>query len=252
MSLDLSPAPGAAPARVRVARHALLEATLLLRNGEQLLLALVIPIGILVVGRLAGARVGLDPELLPASVLALALFSTAFTSLAIMTGFDRRQGVLERLAATPLSRTGLILGKIGALLVVVALQLVLLTAVAYALGWRPAWGLATLIAAVTGAGGIAAFAAFGLLMAGTLRAEITLGLANLVYLLLLAGGGIVIPLSALPAGVRPLISCLPTAAVAEAFRAASAGTVLGWPLLVVAIWAIAGILLARKAFRWMS
>ena len=44
--------------------------------------------------------------------------------------------------------------------------------------------------------GTAAFASLGLLMAGALRAEATLAAANLVYLLLLAGGAVVLPASA--------------------------------------------------------
>ncbi len=39
-------------------------------------------------------------------VLALAVMSTAFTSLAIATGFERRYGVIKRLGASPLPRSG--------------------------------------------------------------------------------------------------------------------------------------------------
>ena len=85
-----------------------------MRNGEQLLLALVIPIGIIVAGRFLGSRVGLTMDVLAPSVLALAIWSTCFTSQAIMTGFERRYGVLERLSATPLGRSGLLAVEIGA------------------------------------------------------------------------------------------------------------------------------------------
>ena len=98
-TLDLHPAPQAAPAAARVRNHALTEVRLVMRNGEQLLLALVIPIGIIVAGRFLGSRVGLTMDVLAPSVLALAIWSTCFTSQAIMTGFERRYGVLERLSA---------------------------------------------------------------------------------------------------------------------------------------------------------
>ena len=110
-TLDLRPAPQAAPAAARVRNHALTEVRLVMRNGEQLLLALVIPIGIIVAGRFLGGRVGLTMDVLAPSVLALAIWSTCFTSQAIMTGFERRYGVLERLSATPLGRSGLLAGK---------------------------------------------------------------------------------------------------------------------------------------------
>ena len=51
MSLDLSPAPGAAPLARQVRAQASMEVRLLLRNGEQLLLAVVIPVLVLIGGR---------------------------------------------------------------------------------------------------------------------------------------------------------------------------------------------------------
>ena len=115
----------------------------MLRNGEQLLLALVIPVMVLVGGVAGADRLGIDldghrpVDVLTPGVLALAVMSTAFTSIAIATGFERRYGVIKRLGASPLPRHGLLLGKVVALLNVVALQLVLLVVVGLALGWEP-------------------------------------------------------------------------------------------------------------------
>ena len=199
MSLDLSPAPGAAPLTRQVRAQASMEVRLLLRNGEQLLLAVVIPVLVLIGGVVGAERVGLDlahqpvDELTP-GVLALAILSTSFTSLAIATGFERRYGVLKRLGATPLPRSGLLAAKVLALLVVEVLQVVVLAGVALALGWSPSPGVVGLLGFVLAAVlGTAAFASLGLLIAGTLRAEATLAVANLVYLLLLAGGAVVLP-----------------------------------------------------------
>ena len=116
------PAPGAAPLGRQVLSHARMEARLMLRNGEQLLLAVVIPV-IVLVGAVAGSeRVGLELDA-PAidtfapGVLALAVMSTAFTSLAIATGFERRYGVIKWLGSSPLPRSGLLAGKVLALAV---------------------------------------------------------------------------------------------------------------------------------------
>lgn len=92
----------------RVARHAGMELRMLLRNGEQLLLAFAIPLGLVIGGLLWGRQFGLDGNTFPASVIAVAAWSTAFTSLGVATGFERRYGVLERLVATPLTRADLI------------------------------------------------------------------------------------------------------------------------------------------------
>jgi ABC-2 type transport system permease protein len=251
-ALDFTPAPGAAPVASRVVRHGLMEARLLVRNGEQLLLALIIPLGILVVGGFAAGRLGVLSELAP-SVLALAIWSSGFTSLAISTGFERRYGVLERLAATPLGRSGLLAGKSLALILIMIGQLVILGLAAAALGWRPAFTapsafvtLALVLVATT------TFACLALLLAGRLRAEATLGFANLIYVVLLAGGALVIPLARYPAAVRPIVELLPTAALGEGLRAASDGQVLGWPLVVLIVWMLVAAVGAWKGFRWTS
>lgn len=250
--LDLTPAPGAAPPTRRVLGHARTEALLLVRNGEQLLLALVIPIALLVLGRILGGRFG-DLSVLAPSVLALAVWSSAFTSVAISTGFERRYGVLERLAATPLGRGGLLTGKALATSAVVLGQLVVIAVVAVALGWRPAFTpLSGLLAVVAVALAGVAFSGLALALAGRLRAEATLALANVVYVLLLAAGALVLPLDRYPAGLQSVIALLPTAALGEGLRAYAVGSVLLWPLLSLVIWCGLGLLAAWKGFRWTS
>lgn len=253
MSLDLSPAGAAAPRGRRILSHARTEASLLLRNGEQLILALVIPAGLLVVGLLWGGRLGLDPHTFPASVLALALLSTGFTSLAIATGFERRYGVLERLVATPLTRNDLVWGKALASASIAVGQVVVLSLIAVALGWRPTptWAvLPQLIVSVTL--GVITFAALGLLVAGRLQAEVTLGLANLLYVALAALGAVVVPLASYPTWAQPVIALLPTAALGEGLRGWASGTTVWWVTPVLLIWMLLSVAVARKAFRWTS
>lgn len=252
--MDFSPAPAPAPALRRIWRHGRTEAVLLMRNGEQLLLALVIPLALLVGGHYLGHHVGLGGlQVLAPSVLTLAIVSTAFTSVAISTGFERRYGVLERLSATPLQRSGLILGKTLSLLIVLTGQLLVLASVAVVLGWRPVGGLRpTLIALIAVVLAITTFAAWALVLAGTVRAEVTLGLANLIYLALLAGGATMVPVSDHPAGMQPVLQLLPTAALGECLRGWSLGQTHPLPLVVLAVWGTAGVLLARKALKWSS
>ena len=249
--LDFSPAPGAAPARIRVLRHGWIETRLLARNGEQLLLALVIPIAILIGSRFVGGD--LLGDQLPSSVLALAVWSTAFTSTAIGTGFDRRYGVLERLAATPLGPSGLVTGKSLAVVIIVLGQLVILSVVALLLGWRPAFSpgsaLVAVLAVVLAIGG---FVSFALILAGRLRAEATLALANVIYVVGLIGGGLVIPTDRFGPAAEPVLRLLPTAALGDGLRGAADG-VSDWRcVIVLAVWALILTLLARKAFRWIS
>lgn len=251
-ALDLTPAPGSAPPARRILRHARVEATLLVRNGEQLLLALVIPVALLVLGRVVGGTFG-DLSVLAPSVLALAVWSSAFTSVAISTGFERRYGVLERLACTPLGRSGLLIGKALATSAVVLGQLVVIAVVAFALGWRPAFTAPTLALSVVvlALAGVA-FSSLALALAGRLRAEVTLALANVIYVLLLAGGALVLPLDRYPGALSGVIQLLPTAALGEGLRAYAVGTPLLWPVLSLLIWCGLGLLAAWRGFRWTS
>jgi ABC-2 type transport system permease protein len=249
--LEFSPKPGAAPSGRRVVSHGLTETKLLVRNGEQLLLALVIPIAILVVARFVDTKV--FGEQLPASVLALAVWSSAFTSVAIATGFERRYFVLERLAATPLGKSGLLAGKAMAVVIMVIGQLVILAGVGVGLGWRPDFRPATIGPAIAGVIlAIVGFVSFALILAGSLRAETTLALANVIYVVFLVCGGLVIPAAKFPGALATVVRLLPTGALGEELRQASAGVMNGWPLLVLGIWATILVLLARRLFRWIA
>ena len=244
-ALDLAPAPGAAPLGRRIRTHAAMELRLLLRNGEQLLLTLVIPTGLLLVLVLAPLADIPRPRaaFLVPGVLALAVLSTAFTGQAIATGFERRYGVLRRLGATPLGRNGLLVGKTLAVVAIEVLQIALLVVVGFAIGWHPHGSLLAAVGLVVL--GTVTFSALALLMAGTLRAEATLAAANLVYLVLLVVSGIAFPLTDFSPTVRGVLRLLPSAALADGLRAASGRT---W--LVLAVWAVAATAAAIRWFRW--
>ena len=250
-----APAPGAAPPSRMIGAQAGLELRTLLRNGEQLVLTVIIPVLLLAAfsqENLVSYGPGPRIDFLAPGILALAVLSTAFTSQAIATGFERRYGVLKRLGATPLSRRGLIAAKTLTVLAVELLQSVLIVVVALALGWSPrggpaavAWSVLLMVAAT------AAFSGLALLLAGTLRAEATLALANLVYLVLLGIGGIIFPLSKF-GSARPALTLLPSGALSDGLH-----SVLqyghGLPLrdlAVLAVWAVITIALAARLFRW--
>lgn len=250
-----APRPGAAPLPRMVLAQAAMEAKLMLRNGEQLLLAVVIPVLILVGGVTAGEHLDMDlsdsrplVDIFTPGVIALAVMSTSFTSLAIATGFERRYGVIKRLGASPLSRQGLLLGKIAALLVVQLLQIIVLGGVGQLLGWTPRAGILEVGLAVLL--GTAAFASLGLFVAGVMRAEATLAAANLIYLLLMTGGGVVLPLEAY-GGFGEVIRWLPSGALGEAIRSGFMDGQMDWvSLAVLAGWAGLGSILVARTFKW--
>ncbi|MFF1487118.1 ABC transporter permease [Streptomyces sp. NPDC058319] len=247
------PRPGAAPLPRMIAAQAALETRMLLRNGEQLLLTVVIPALLLVLFGsvdIVDTGAGRSVDFLAPGVLALAVMSTAFTGQAIATGFERRYGVLKRLASSPLPRWGLMTAKTASVLVTEVLQVILLTVIAFALGWSPHGNpLVVLVLLVLGT---AAFSGLGLLMAGTLRAEATLAAANLVFLLLLVGGGVIVPLDKFPSGVQDVLALLPVSALSDGLRdVLQHGAGMPWgDLGILAVWAVAGLAAAAKFFRW--
>ena len=230
------------------------EATLSLRRGESLLLTLGIPVGLLVFFSTVDVLPidGDDPvAFLAPGVLALAVMSTAMVNLAIATGFERQYLVLKRLGATPLGRGRLLGAKTIAIGLVLVVQVVILSVVALLLGWEP--DVAGIPLAVAGAVlATIAFAGLGLLMAGTLRGEMTLALANGLYLVLLLLGGMIIPLSELPGPMEAFAKLLPAAALAAGVDGTltAGASVPGWVWATLVVWAIATPVAAALTFRW--
>ncbi|WP_406215104.1 ABC transporter permease [Streptomyces canus] len=248
-----TPKPGAAPLGRMIATQAVLETKMLLRNGEQLLLTVVIPTLVLVLFSsvdIIDTDEGKAVDFLTPGVLALAVMSTAFTGQAIATGFERRYGVLKRLASSPLPRWGLMTAKTASVLVTEILQVILLTVIAFALGWAPHGNpFAVLLLLILGT---AAFSGLGLLMAGTLKAEATLAAANLVFLLLLVGGGVIVPLDQFSQSTQDVLRLLPITALSDGLRdVLQHGAGVPWgDLGILAVWAVAALALAGRFFRW--
>jgi len=172
-------------------------------------------------------------------------------SLGIATGFERSYSVLKRLGATPLGAGRLILAKSLAVVLIEILQLVVLYAIAVTLGKEgDIANVALLVAAIFA--GTLAFAGIGLLMAGTLRAEINLAAQNGLYLLLLLLGGVIFPLNELPEPLQNVGKMLPSGALADVLRGAITDTAAygqnAW--IVLACWALLAPLTATKFFRW--
>ena len=230
-----------------------IEVLLTVRRGESLLVTLVIPLGILVFFSSVDAvnTTYKEPvDFLVPGVLALAVMSSAMVSLGIATGYERRYGVLKRLGSTPLSRAGLLTAKTLNVLALEVIQAILIVLTGLALGWDATGGLA--LAIVLLLVGTVAFAGIGMLLAGTLRAEANLAVANGLFLVLLFLGGMAYPLAKLPDALETFAKALPAAALSETVRAVltpGASFPTG-ELVVLVVWAIAAPLAAAHWFRW--
>jgi ABC-2 type transport system permease protein len=229
------------------------EMLLTVRRGESLLVTLVIPLGILIFFSSVDAvnTTYKDPvDFLVPGVLALAVMSSAMVSLGIATGYERRYGVLKRLGSTPLSRAGLLSAKTLNVLVLEVLQAVVIVATGIALGWNLTGGVVAAVVLLLV--GTIAFAGIGMLLAGTLRAEANLAVANALFLVLLFLGGMAYPLSKLPDAIETISKALPAAALSETLRAVltPGRSFPTGELVVLLVWAIAAPLAAARWFRW--
>src|SRR5450830_991895 len=206
------PAPAAATAWRRVVSQGAFETRMILRNGEQLLVTIFLPVLVLV-GLARSGVVELSTggaariDVVAPGVLALAVMSTAFTSQAIATSFDRRNGVLRLLSTTPLGRGGLLAGKFLGVAAVEAVQVVVIGGTGLALGWRP------------------------------VAAGIPLG--------------VVVPVSQLPGPLEHVARLLPSGALGEALRGALLdGALPAWSVVVLLAWTAVLAWAAARLFRW--
>ena len=145
--------------------------------------------------------------------------ASGLVNLGISTAYERGYGVLKRLGGSPLGREGLLAAKLVVIGVIAVAQVAALIALAVAVfdGVPPgtSWP-AVLATTLVGAG---TFAALGLLLAGIIRPDATLVLANVLFLVAILLGGVVVPLGALPEPLGTIARVLPFGALAEAFRA---------------------------------
>lgn len=247
---------GAAPAwRAGLAMTGM-ELRLASRRGENLLVTLVVPLVLLVflanVDLIEPGGTAPIDSIVP-GILALSVLSTGMVALGISTAFERQSGVLKRLGGSPLPTWALVGAKTAVVGLIVALQVVLVVIVAWFLGWDPPTGIGETLAAALPwlVLGVVACAGAGLLMAGLLRAETVLALANGLYVLAILLGGMVVPLDQLPPVVAVPASILPPALIAGLLRGAMVPGASIVPLEAMALlaWAVALSALTVRTFR---
>lgn len=229
------------------------ELTVMARNGEQLLLLVVIPIMLLVffsqtdfLPTSSGSRINF---LMP-GILSLAVMSTAMVSLGIATGFERSYGVLKRLGTTPLGTRRLVMAKVSAICIIEIAQLALLIIVGQLLGWSPnRINLPQVLLLLLI--GTSCFAGIGLTLAGRLRAEINLAAQNGLYLVLFLLGGILVPNDELPKTLGNVAQVLPSSLLSSLLRDSFNNNTFDLTdAVALGGWAFAVCALAVISFKW--
>jgi ABC-2 type transport system permease protein len=189
------------------------------------------------------------------AILTLACVSATMQTLAMTLVIAREDGRLKRSRGTPMPAWVFIAGRVGNSIVIALLMLVVVAALGkLLLGVPIPWGRAPDLLVVL-AVGAAAFCCLGLALTALIPSqEAAAPIVNALLLPLYFLSGIFIPDDELPSGVIDFANHFPIRPFFQAFFDAyvpGSGPALAWGhLAVVAIWGVAGLLLAIRFFRW--
>lgn len=254
----------------------LLEIKLFNRDVLSLVLVLFFPILMMsLFGTVFGDKptFGADPSghggITPAhyylpGMLALSTILSGFQNLSSYVATERFNGTVKRLSGTPLPAASYFIGKTGQTLYLILAQTTLLLLAAAVLFDVPLprdagqWGLVALIMVLATAAWAAVAIAFTSVPKSSQSAST---LAVLPVLLLSFTSGVYFPFHQLPAWLQSVSNFFPLRWSASAlrsvflpagFESVEPGATYNLPLtfLVLGIWAVAGAVLARLAFKW--
>lgn len=233
-------------------QQTLFEIRSILRNGEQLMVTFLFPIGLFF---LLTQTTILMPELtdrvqtFSPGIFTIAIIATSFTSQAIATAFDRRNGVLRLIGTTPVGRSGLLTAKIGANLGIAILQSILLYALISFSDRDANLNLGVLLLAIVL--GTITFTALAFLIAGTIRAEAVLALANIFLILMLTTPGVLKAYESSSSLLDTPLKATPQVLLANLIRPDTLGHVnIIYPSFGLLAWAVAFSVIAARTFKW--
>jgi len=239
-----------------VLAQARLETRLLLRSPESLMVTLGIPLGVLVFFSVVDVLPTGDTDavtFLVPGVLALSATATGLVASAIQTAYERKTGTLKLLGSTPLGRGGFVVAKLASVLAVLLVQAGLVLSLGLGvLGWRPQGGPVGVVASVLAVLLVGlVMTAIGLVLAGTLTAELTTAVSNALFLVLLLVGGVAVEQDVLPPALAAVGAATPLGGAVLVLRALLDGGpgALG-PLVGLVAWGAVASLLAVRTFRW--
>lgn len=239
------------------------------RNRQSLVFTLFFPVILLVVfGSIFEGKVeGTDTDfrqVFMAGVIAAGVMSTAFSGLAINVAIERDTGTIRRLALTPMPKSAYFVGKLVRVVVTTVLETILLIGIAVAAFGLPlpqtaerwstlAWCLALGTAACALAG-----TAYSALIPNSRSAA---AVVTPVFMVLQFISGVFYPFENLPLWMQNTAALFPVKWMAQGFRSvflpdsfAVVEPAGSWEpgriALVLALWAVGGLLATGLTFGW--
>jgi ABC-2 type transport system permease protein len=190
------------------------------------------------------------------AIITLSVISATMQSLAMTLVIAREDGRLKRSRGTPMPAWVFIAGRVGNSIVVALMMLVLLAGIGRVLYGVPIpWERLPEIV-LTLAVGAASFCCLGIALTAAIPSQDAAApIVNALLLPLYFLSGVFIPDDQLPSGVIHFADLFPIRHFFEAFFDAyvpgAGGASISWDnLAIVALWGVAGLLLAVRFFRW--
>jgi ABC-2 type transport system permease protein len=202
----------------------------------------------------AGSRENL--EIIVPGIAGMGVVSTTFVALAMNMVFLREQGVLKRLRGSPMPSGAYLAGLAGHAVTNTAVQVaivVLAGRLVFGIGWPRDW----LVLGVFVAAGVVCFAALGVALSHAVpNFDSAPAYVNAVFLPLIFISGVFYDADDAPAFLRDIAQALPLTHLVDGLSHAmvggggGGGGAVASNLIVIALWALAGIVLAVRGFRW--
>jgi ABC-2 type transport system permease protein len=195
-----------------------------------------------------------DREILIPGIAGMSVMTTTFTALAFNVTFLREQGILKRIKGTPLPPASYFGGLIANAVANAIVQVALVIAIGHLLYSVP-WPVDWLELFVFVLLGVVAFSALGIAMAQVIpNFDSAAAYVNAVFLPMIFISGTFYESKHLPDVLDAAARILPLRHVIDGLRGAilpgSGLTHHVEGLIVLAAWAVGGIFLALRYFRW--
>jgi ABC-2 type transport system permease protein len=229
-----------------------LERKMFWRNPSAAFFNFLLPLLLLVLTASAFGVDDDDLDVLIPGVAGMGVLATTFTSLAYNLTFLREEGVLKRIRGTPMPTGAYLVGLIGSVTLNAFLQVALVVAIgnlAYGVDWPQDPALVVLFTVL----GVVCFAALGVAFSHAIPNEDAApAYTNAVFLPLIFISGVFYSADELPEALKVIAEALPLKHLIDGL---SAGIVGGSgdaaaAALVVGAWALGGLVLAVRFFRW--
>jgi ABC-2 type transport system permease protein len=228
------------------------ERKLFWRNPSAAFFNFLLPLLLLVLVATAFAGDEDELEVLIPGVAGMGVLATTFTGIAFNLTMLRDEGVLKRVRGTPMPPGAYLAGFIGSAALNAFIQVALVVAIGNVV-YGVAWPKEPLLLVLFTVLGVVCFAALGVAFAHAIPSEDAApAYINAVFLPVIFISGVFYSAESLPRALEVVAEALPLKHLIDGLSEAivGGGGDAGTAAAVVGAWALAGVVIAVRFFRW--